>query len=108
MKRRVSSQRTSLGQWSRLGRISQAQDGRLTGVCERDVENLHSPSKSTQRGRIARPLWFYLLPWLRGLDLNQRPLGYEGKSSRDTSRDKPTAAGELGIYASGVRRQPTP
>jgi hypothetical protein len=27
--------------------------------------------------------------WLRGLDLNQRPLGYEGKSSRDTSQAEP-------------------
>src|SRR5437016_9283596 len=28
-------------------------------------------------GRIARPLWFRDITWLRGLDLNQRPLGYE-------------------------------
>src|SRR5882724_4160564 len=29
------------------------------------------------KGRATRPLWFSLLAWLRGLDLNQRPLGYE-------------------------------
>src|SRR5439155_4770966 len=29
--------------------------------------------------------------WLRGLDLNQRPLGYEGKSGRHSNQEKPTA-----------------
>ena len=28
--------------------------------------------------------------WLRGLDLNQRPLGYEGKSGRQSYQDEPT------------------
>ena len=28
--------------------------------------------------------------WLRGLDLNQRPLGYEGKSSHHDNQDEPT------------------
>ncbi len=27
--------------------------------------------------------------WLRGLDLNQRPLGYEGKSGYEPHRDEP-------------------
>ena len=29
------------------------------------------------------------MEWLRGLDLNQRPLGYEGKSSPQTNREEP-------------------
>jgi len=28
--------------------------------------------------------------WLRGLDLNQRPLGYEGKSSDRGNQDEPS------------------
>ncbi len=35
-----------------------------------------------------------LISWLRGLDLNQRPLGYEGKSGRHNNRDEPTAAND--------------
>src|SRR3990172_4465895 len=34
--------------------------------------------------------------WLRGLDLNQRPLGYEGNSSREASRSDPN--GDKGVY----------
>jgi hypothetical protein len=37
--------------------------------------------------------------WLRGLDLNQRPLGYEGKSVLHTDQREPTGAnydGDLG------------
>src|SRR5437879_12763158 len=30
---------------------------------------------------MARPVWFRDITWLRGLDLNQRPLGYERKST---------------------------
>src|SRR5207253_3499472 len=36
-----------------------------------------------------RPLWFHGLTWLRGLDLNQRPLGYEGKSALHTDQREP-------------------
>jgi hypothetical protein len=31
-----------------------------------------------------------LISWLRGLDLNQRPLGYEGKSAGRAHQRKPT------------------
>src|SRR5437667_7639114 len=32
--------------------------------------------------------------WLRGLDLNQRPLGYEGKFSHQSYQDKPTGTND--------------
>jgi len=34
--------------------------------------------------------------WLRGLDLNQRPLGYEGKSSLHTDQEEPTGTNNDG------------
>src|SRR5437660_2581109 len=40
-------------------------------------------------GRMIRRLWFRDLAWLRGLDLNQRPLGYEGKSGHHSNQDVP-------------------
>jgi SAM-dependent methyltransferase len=39
--------------------------------------------KPRGRPRCGRPLWFSRLTWLRGLDLNQRPLGYEPFSNQD-------------------------
>ena len=47
------------------------------GVCVEAIEKLHSRLARNQRGRVEQPLWFSLLPWLRGSDLNRRPLGYE-------------------------------
>jgi hypothetical protein len=38
---------------------------------------------------MIRPLWFRDLAWLRGLDLNQRPLGYEGKFGHHSNQDEP-------------------
>ena len=34
--------------------------------------------------------------WLRGLDLNQRPLGYEGKSDLHTDQKDPTGTNNDG------------
>src|SRR5580700_6980595 len=50
-------------------------------------------STKTERGRFARPHLNFLFPktyWLRGLDLNQRPLGYEGKASPSSGRCQPS------------------
>src|SRR5947209_17755109 len=48
-------------------------------------------------GRIARPLWFRDITWLRGLDLNQRPLGYEYNTAMSGNplilREKRSGAG---------------
>ena len=40
-----------------------------------------------------------LLEWLRGLDLNQRPLGYEGKLTRDPGRQGPRNTRKTGFAA---------
>src|SRR2546425_11002393 len=43
-----------------------------------------------ERGqRLSRPLT-PRRSWLRGLDLNQRPLGYEGKSGHHSDQDEPS------------------
>jgi hypothetical protein len=39
--------------------------------------------------------------WLRGLDLNQRPLGYEGKSALHTDQREPTGTN----YDGDLRRE---
>src|SRR5438093_8265567 len=50
-------------------------------------------------GRIARPLWFRDITWLRGLDLNQRPLGSEYNTAMPGNplilREKRSAAGSF-------------
>src|SRR2546428_3695966 len=71
-------------------------------MCGATVENLHSPSKSTKGGRIAWPLWFRGITWLRGSDLNRRPLGYEGKSSHHRNQDEPTQANQNDALSNGA------
>src|SRR5262249_9363091 len=44
----------------------------------RTVEIFHSRRRH-QRGRLSSTPLISTTSWLRGLDLNQRPLGYEGK-----------------------------
>src|SRR6266508_3754813 len=59
---------------SRRWAAARARNGRRTFIVGR----------KNQRGRLAVvPFDFSDLTWLRGLDLNQRPLGYEGVSFPD-------------------------
>ncbi len=41
-------------------------------------------ARRNQRGRLSSAPLISATCWLRGLDLNQRPLGYEGKSALHT------------------------
>ena len=59
-------------------------------------------SWESERGGTEPPLPTARSIWLRGLDLNQRPLGYEGKSGHEGGQDKPTRSQITPIYA--VRR----
>src|SRR2546422_4240854 len=45
---------------------------------------------------MARPLCFRDITWLRGLDLNQRPLGYEGESALHPDQKDPTGTNNEG------------
>ena len=47
-----------------------------------------------QRGRLSSAPLISATCWLRGLDLNQRPLGYEGKSGPQANRDDRTETNE--------------
>jgi hypothetical protein len=57
------------------------------------VEKLHSRYRH-QRGRLLSTPLISTTCWLRGLDLNQRPLGYEGNLVRKQSRLGPIGAYE--------------
>jgi hypothetical protein len=59
--------------------------GALSG-CVEAVERLHSRLRETKGVESINLFGFSLLPWLRGLDLNQRPLGYEPFPNRDWSQ----------------------
>src|SRR5215510_2724095 len=50
----------------------------------------------TERGRLRTPLT-PRIEWLRGLDLNQRPLGYEASACRDVPTT-PNDSGHLALY----------
>src|SRR5712691_4998662 len=45
----------------------------------------------TRPGQVYADHWFV---WLRGSDLNRRPLGYEGKSGRQRNRDELTGTND--------------
>src|SRR5437879_13286030 len=85
MKRRDRTAPSLATQLSRLGRISQANDRSADCRVQREGRKPSYSVEKHQRGRIARPLWFRDITWLRGLDLNQRPLGYEPFSNQDWS-----------------------
>jgi hypothetical protein len=59
------------------------------------VEKLHSHWRH-QRGRLPSAPLISATSWLRGLDLNQRPLGYEGKSALHTNQRDPTGTNNDG------------
>jgi hypothetical protein len=42
-----------------------------------------------------KPFGLYFLDWLRGLDLNQRPSGYEGEIAHYSKQQQPTTANEI-------------
>jgi hypothetical protein len=52
---------------------------------------------------IANPSTFLPLGWLRGLDLNQRPLGYEGKFGRHDTQEKPMrTSDDMGLQRDAI------
>jgi hypothetical protein len=55
------------------------------GAYRGPVEIFHS-GRRHQRGRLSSAPLISSISWLRGLDLNQRPLGYEGKSAPHTDQ----------------------
>ena len=59
------------------------------GSARRTVETLHSRAETPKGPTVSAPL-IPATSWLRGLDLNQRPLGYEGKFGLHTDQGDPT------------------
>ena len=89
MKRRDRTAQSVAMQLSRLGRISQADDRSADWRVRARRSKTFIVRRRAPKGPIARPLWFRALTWLRGLDLNQRPLGYEGKFGPHSNQDEP-------------------
>ena len=53
----------------------------------------------TTKGSAAMTANPFVPAWLRGLDLNQRPLGYEGKFHHHSNRDEPTQTNDDNVLA---------
>src|SRR5438034_9284699 len=76
---------------------------RFASTCATFMPGLYSASEQflgevwvNERGqRLLRPLT-PRRQWLRGLDLNQRPLGYEWKSALHTDQKEPTGTNSSG------------
>src|SRR5207249_9922210 len=77
MKRRDRAGTVVAWQWSRLGRISQAQDRSADWRARARRSKTFIVRRKAPKGPNRSALWFRYIRWLRGLDLNQRPLGYE-------------------------------
>jgi hypothetical protein len=66
----------------------------VEGATVRPANPGHFPDSGSKKG--LRALRNPLFLWLRGLDLNQRPLGYEGKFALHTAQKDPTGTNNDG------------
>src|SRR5262245_6668853 len=98
-----------------------AEDDRVRGQRPRDLEGVTAPGGGaaagtrTEHGQndegVREACALTPCPcWLRGLDLNQRPLGYEGIPTTHSNRHEPTVAKNLAenFGTSAARQRPTP
>src|SRR5207249_5028616 len=71
------------GRASRLDSGSLCKSIRLAAGCADDLRVAKPLEFSRKKGLllVSNPFCLYLLQWLRGLDLNQRPSGYEDGAS---------------------------